>query len=113
VSSSDDRVTAADVIEFIETCLFVPEGRHVGKPFVLQPWQKDWIRRVYDNPAGSRRGILSCPRKTGKTSLSAALLLAHLCGPPARNRPNSQIYSAAQSRDQAAIIFSQDGADEP
>jgi phage terminase large subunit-like protein len=106
VSSSDDRVTAADVIEFIETCLFVPEGRHVGKPFVLQPWQKDWIRRVYDNPAGSRRGILSCPRKTGKTSLSAALLLAHLCGPPARNRPNSQIYSAAQSRDQAAIIFS-------
>ena len=28
------------------------------------------------------------------------------CGPPARNKPNSELYSAAQSRDQAAIIFS-------
>jgi len=33
------------------------------------------------------------------------LLLAHLCGPPAQNKPNSQLFSAAQSRDQAAIIF--------
>jgi phage terminase large subunit-like protein len=45
-------------------------------------------------------------RKNAKTTLSACLLLAHLCGPPARNRPNSELYSAAQSRDQAAIIFS-------
>jgi phage terminase large subunit-like protein len=94
------------VIAFIETCLFVPEGQHVGKPLALQSWQKDWIRTVYDNPAGTRRAMLSTPRKNAKTALSAALLLAHLCGPPARNRPNSQLYSAAQSRDQAAIIFS-------
>ena len=33
------------------------------------------------------------------------MILAHLCGPPARNKPNSQLFSAAQSRDQAAIIF--------
>ena len=104
--SHDRKVTGADVIAFIEECLFVPEGQHVAKPLALQSWQKDWIRRLYDNPAGSRRGILSTPRKAGKTALSAALLLAHLCGPPARNRPNSQLYSAAQSRDQAAIIFS-------
>jgi phage terminase large subunit-like protein len=45
-------------------------------------------------------------RKNAKTTLSACLLLAHLCGPPARNKPNSQLYSAAQSRDQAGIIFS-------
>ena len=76
------------------------------KPLALQAWQKDWIRTVYDNPAGTRRAILSTPRKNAKTALSAALLLAHLCGPPARNRPNSQLFSAAQSRDQAAIIFS-------
>jgi phage terminase large subunit-like protein len=103
---ADDKVTAADVIEFIETCLFIPEGQHVGKPLKLQPWQKDWIGTVYDNEAGTRRAILSTGRKCGKTTLSAALLLAHLVGPPARNRPNSQLYSAAQSRDQAAIIFS-------
>jgi phage terminase large subunit-like protein len=104
--SHDRKVTGADVIAFIEECLFVPEGQHVGKPLQLHPWQADWIHSVYDNPVGTRRAILSTPRKNAKTCLSAALLLAHLCGPPARNRPNSQLYSAAQSRDQAAIIFS-------
>ena len=100
-----ERVTAADVIEFVETCLFVPEGKHVGAPLRLLDWQKAFLRLVYDNPAGTRRAILSMPRKSGKTALSAALLLAHLCGPPAHNRPNSQLFSAAQSRDQAGLIF--------
>ena len=100
-----DRIVAADVIEFVEGCLFVPEGRNVGQSLRLQLWQKDFIRLVYDNPAGTRRAILSMPRKSGKTALSAALLLAHLCGPPAHNRPNSQLFSAAQSRDQAGLIF--------
>lgn len=41
---------------------------------------------------------------THNTALSAFLLLLHLCGPEAR--ANSQLYSAAQSRDQAGILFS-------
>jgi len=45
-------------------------------------------------------------RKNAKTTLAACLLLAHLCGPPANSKPNSQLFSAAQSRDQAGIIFS-------
>jgi hypothetical protein len=98
-------VTAADVIEFIETVCFVPEGKFVGRPLRLQGWQKDILRAIYDNPHGTRRAIISMGRKNAKTTLSACLLLAHLCGPPARNRPNSELYSAAQSRDQAAIIF--------
>lgn len=40
---------------------------------------------------------------THNTALSAFLLLLHLCGPEAK--VNSQLYSAAQSRDQAAILF--------
>jgi phage terminase large subunit-like protein len=99
-------VTAADVIEFIETVCFVPEGKFVGQPLKLQEWQKDILRAIYDNPHGTRRAIISMGRKNAKTTLSACLLLAHLCGPPARNRPNSELYSAAQSRDQAGIIFS-------
>ena len=98
-------VTAADVIEFIETVCFVPEDKFVGQPLKLQEWQKDILRAIYDNPAGTRRAIISMGRKNAKTTLSACLLLAHLCGPPARNRPNSELYSAAQSRDQASIIF--------
>ena len=97
---------AADVIAFIETVCFVPEGKLVGQPLKLQEWQKDILRAIYDNPHGTRRAIVSMGRKNAKTTLAACLLLAHLCGPPARNRPNSELYSAAQSRDQAAIIFS-------
>ena len=99
-------VSAADVIAFIETVCFVPEGKLVGQPLRLQPWQKDILRAIYDNPHGTRRAIISLGRKNAKTTLAACLLLAHLCGPPARNRPNSELYSAAQSRDQAGIIFS-------
>jgi phage terminase large subunit-like protein len=98
-------VTAADVITFIETVCLVPEGKFVGQPLKLQAWQKDILRAIYDNPAGTRRAIISMGRKNAKSTLAACLLLAHLCGPPARNRPNSELYSAAQSRDQAGIIF--------
>jgi phage terminase large subunit-like protein len=70
---------------------------------VLRYWQRDEIGKIYDNPVGTRRAILSFGRKNAKTTLSAFLLLLHLCGPEAR--ANSQLYSAAQSRDQAAILF--------
>ena len=81
----------------------IPEGRDVGKPVRLREWQKDELRRIYDNPHGTRRAILSFGRKNGKTALSAFILLLHLCGLEAR--ANSQLYSAAQSREQAAILF--------
>ena len=60
--------------------------------------------RIYDNPHGTRRAIISFGRKNAKTTLAAFLLLLHLSGPEAR--VNSQLFSAAQSREQAAIIFS-------
>ena len=101
------RVTAADIIAFIEQTCVVPEGRLVGQPLKLMDWQKDLLRLIYDNPEGpTRRAIVSMGRKNSKTTTSECLLLAHLCGPPARLRPNSQLFSAAQSRDQAAILFS-------
>jgi phage terminase large subunit-like protein len=105
-SKIEGRVSAADIIAFIEAVCFVPEGKHVGEKLKLYDWQKREIERIYDNPVGTRRAILSFGRKNGKTTFAACLLLAHLCGPPAKNRPNSQLFSAAQSRDQAAIIFS-------
>jgi len=82
----------------------VPEGRLLGQTVKLSKYQKIEIRRIYDNPYGTRRAILSFARKNGKTSLAAFLLLLHLCGPKAV--PNSSLFSAAQSREQAAILFS-------
>lgn len=91
------------VIAFIETYCRAPEGKHVGQPLVLLPFQKKFILEVYDNPHGTHTGILSIARKNGKTALIAALLLAHLVGPEAVM--NSQIVSGAMSRDQAAVVF--------
>lgn len=88
---------------WINENLRVPEGKMVGRPVRLRPWQEDIIRGIYDNPNGTRRAVVSFGRKNGKTAISAMLLLLHLCGPEAR--PNSQLYSAAQAREQAAICF--------
>lgn len=75
----------------------------VGAPLVLEPFQRRFVLEVYDNPAGTRRGILSIARKNGKSGLIAGLLLAHIVGPEAKL--NSQIVSGAMSRDQAALVF--------
>jgi phage terminase large subunit-like protein len=88
-------------IEWIEKFVRIPEGKHVGRRVKLSAKQKKWVRRIYDTP--TRTFILSMARKNAKTALASFLLLLHLCGPEAR--PNSQLFSAAQSRDQAAILF--------
>jgi phage terminase large subunit-like protein len=90
-------------INWIEKHCFIPEGRDLGKGVKLREWQRAEIRKIYDNPAGTRRAIISFGRKNAKTTLSAFLLLLHLSGPEAI--VNSQLYSTAQSRDQAAVIF--------
>ena len=87
---------------WVEQFCRIPEGKLVGQPVKLTRHQRRWIKRIYDSP--TRIFILSMARKNAKTALSAFLLLLHLCGPEAR--ANSQLYSAAQSRDQAAILFS-------
>jgi phage terminase large subunit-like protein len=90
-------------IQWIEFHCRIPEGQHVGKPVILREWQRAEIRKIYDNPHGTRRAIISFGRKNAKTTLAAFLLLLHTAGPEAR--PNSQLNSAAQSKDQAAILF--------
>lgn len=89
-------------IEWISQYCRIPEGKFVGQKVKLLKFQRDIIKGIYDTP--TRRAIISFGRKNAKTTLSAFLLLLHLCGPEAK--ANSQLYSAAQSRDQAAILFS-------
>jgi phage terminase large subunit-like protein len=85
----------------VEAYCVVPEGKDVGKPVKLRPWQRKEIEKIYGS--STRRAIISFGRKNGKTALAAFLLLLHLCGPEAK--PNSQLYSAAQSREQASVLF--------
>ena len=66
-----------------------------------------FIRAIYEPHLGLRRAvrraILSMARKNGKTALIAAIVLAHLVGPEAI--VHGEIYSAANDRDQAAIVY--------
>jgi phage terminase large subunit-like protein len=104
--SAKGKGRAKKVIRFIET-LTIPSGIGQGKQFRLQDWQKDFIRDIYEPHRGTRRvvrrAILSMARKNGKTALIAAIALANLVGP--EGIPRGEIYSAANDRDQAAIIF--------
>ena len=91
------------VIRFIERYCRVPEGKLVGQPIKLDPFQKVFILATYDNPHHTSTAILSIARKNGKTALIAAIVLAHLVGP--ESRLNSQLVSGARTRDQAALVF--------
>jgi len=100
-----DRVNR--VIEFIET-LTIPEGMDEGKPFILRPWQKRIIRKIYgptkeDGLRVVRKAIYSVGKKNGKTPLIAAIIICHLIGP--ESKKNEQMYSAAFEKEQAALTF--------
>ena len=90
-------------IQWCETHLRIPEGRFVGQPLKMAEFMKDDFRAIFDNPNGTRRAIISRGRKNAKTVETAMLMLLYLCGPEAK--PNSQLYSAAQSREQASVLF--------
>lgn len=101
--------TRADkVVAFIEG-LTVTAGIHAGRPFTLRPWQTAIIRAWYATDADGHRlvrtGLLSMGRKNGKTTLCAAIAMAHLLGPEVE--PRGQIVVAASDRDQAGLIYNE------
>jgi phage terminase large subunit-like protein len=102
-----DSKRVQDIIDFIEQ-LRVPSGKGEGELFKMRPFQRQFIRDVYgpvdkDGSRIVRRAILSMARKNGKTMMVAALALVHLVGP--ERTLNGEIYSAANDREQAAIVF--------
>lgn len=90
-------------IAWCESKLRIPEGKFVGQPLKMAEFMKDDFRAIFDNPHGTRRAIISRGRKNAKTVETAMLMLLYLIGPEAA--ANSQLYSAARSRDQASILF--------
>jgi phage terminase large subunit-like protein len=97
------KTRAEKNILWVEKHCRLPEGKFVGQKLVMADFMKDDFKAIYDNPHGTRRAIISRGRKNAKTTECAALILLHLCGP--EYKQNSQLYSCAQSRDQAAIVF--------
>jgi hypothetical protein len=69
MAATTPRPSGDDIIWWIENTCYIPEGGKVGQPVRLIKFQKDLIRAIYDNPAGTRRAIISFPRKNAKTAL--------------------------------------------
>lgn len=103
------RLTLAErVILFIES-LPCTKGFGSGEPIKLLPFQRDWITAICAEGSDGlrivRTAVLSAGRGNGKTVLIAGLCLAALVGPLAEAR--AEVYSAAATRDQAALIFNE------
>jgi phage terminase large subunit-like protein len=97
---------AEKAIRFIEN-LMVPKGKSGNTRFLLMEWQKDFIRKLFGTLTadGLRQyvtALLLIPKKNGKSTLSAAIALYCLF---CENEVGGEIYSAANTRDQAKIVF--------
>lgn len=97
---------AAHAIGFIE-CLRHYQGEHAGKRFVLSPFQCFIVGSVFGWYAadGGRRfrvAYVEIAKGNGKTPLAAGIALYALV---ADGEAGAEVYSAATSRDQAGICF--------
>lgn len=103
-----DEAAAAAAVAFFPTYLRHTEGEWAGRPFVLQPWQRDRIiRPVYgwkraDGSRLIRTVWIEVPKKNGKTELAAGCAHLALMGD---GEFGGQVYSMAVDKNQAKIVF--------
>ena len=91
-------------VRFFEKHLTHAKGELGGKPFLLEPWQKDYIRALFAEENGRRKvrtSLLALPRKNGKSTLAAGIAIRCLL----EQEPGCEVYSCAASRDQARLVF--------
>lgn len=103
-----DEKAARQAVWFIENNIRQWKDPHAGKPLRLSWWQRYWVveplmglKLEEDGPRLFREAYLQLPRKNGKTTLSAGLLLLLLF----TDGEGQEIYTAATKRDQARIAF--------
>lgn len=103
----DDKA-ALGAVRFFERLLCHPKGPMAGRPFVLEPWQREIMVQLFgqkDRRTGLRRyrrAFIELPRGNGKTSWAAGVALLMLL---ADNEPAAEIFGAAADRDQARLAF--------
>ena len=84
-------MASRSVAGWIEAELRIPEGRRIGEPVKLLPFQKWFLRAVERHPISA----LTMGRGNGKTTLTAMLALAAFAGPWARERGQVLIVAGA------------------
>jgi len=99
---------AQHVKDFFENTLVHSTGQFSGSPFLLLDWEwLDVIRPLFgwlgkNETRRYRRAYISMAKKNGKSSLMSGVGLYGLI---ADGEPNSQVFSAAADKGQAAIIY--------
>lgn len=112
-SSSDefyfDDNEAFKVSRFFSQMLTHPKGGSgKPKPFILEPWQEEYVKNLLSwkhKSTGLRKyrtTYLEIPRKNGKTTLAAGILLYMLL---VDKENGKEVYSAATTRDQAGLVY--------
>lgn len=96
-----------EVADWVEKWCCHVKGEMAGRPFLLEDWQRRWVREVFgpqtrDGRRKVRTALLGVPRKAGKSTLSAALALYLLV---ADGEPGAEVYAVAGDRDQARNVF--------
>lgn len=106
-----DAQRADEAIAFIEEVCVHVEGDMAGQPFVLEEWQKAVVGCLFGWYVNDSYGrcvrryvevLLYIARKNGKTPLCAAICLLILL---TDGEVGAQIYGAAASREQAALLY--------
>ena len=97
----------AEAIRFFEAFLSHSKGEWAGKKFLLLPWQKDLIARLFgtkraDGTRKYREAYIEIPRKNGKSEICAGIALKLLC---ADGEAGAEVYSAAADKEQASLVF--------
>jgi phage terminase large subunit-like protein len=99
-----EKCSSCLAVRFFHKHLTHAKGELGGKPFTLEPWQQDYVRKLFATEGGTRKvrtSLLAIPRKNGKSSLCAGIALKLLM----ENEPGCEVYSCAASRDQARLVF--------
>lgn len=103
-----DKSRAERVRDFFRKFIRHSTGKWAGQPFELLDWQYEGIVLPlfgWVNEAGVRRyrtAYLSTPKKNGKTTLLAGLVLVLML---ADGEHAAEVYSAAADREQASLIY--------
>lgn len=98
------KCSSCMAVRFFEKHLTHAKGELGGKPFLLEPWQRGYLRALFAEQDGRRKvrtSLLALPRKNGKSTLAAGIALRCLL----EDEPGAEVYSCAASRDQARLVF--------
>ena len=103
-----DEETAEKSVRFIETYLTHTKGELAKTPFILQEYQKEQIIKPlfgWKRKDGSRKyrtAFIFLPRKNGKSTLAAAIILTLMY---LDEGFGNEYYSAANDKEQAKLVF--------